>query len=92
MGQKSDLLTYQLTDGRTYKHSYRDGGRIIAQTGIPFSYLTFFIIYYRFSKLYNSRLPRKNANFFMNLIRIRKLSDRHGREIDRQTDRQTNQW
>ena len=40
--RKNRLLTYQLTDGRTYKCSHRDGGRIIAPTGISFSCFIFF--------------------------------------------------
>ena len=89
--RKIRLLTYQLTDGWTYKCSYTDGGRIIAPRGFLFHVLSFFLSFITgFHKIYNNNLPRKNASFFMNLIRIRKLSGRHGRQTDRQTDSQTN--
>ena len=54
-----------------------------------FFFLTFLSFITGFYSFYNSNLPHKNANYFMNLMRICNLSDRHGRQTDRQKDRQT---
>ena len=51
-----------------------------------FHVLSFITGFYSF---YDSNLPSKDANFFMNLIRISNLSDRHGRQTDKQKDGQT---